>query len=95
MNIKNEEIMTFEEVKKDYLAIIKALGYPYDMTGGFEDAIQMEPVILSPTKTNAKNYMIKVIRYGFEDGDYWNGEFGKILVGDCPIAKRVYFKYCS
>ena len=38
--------MTFEEVKKDYQALIAKWGHPRDMTGGFVDAEQMEKVIL-------------------------------------------------
>ena len=55
--------MTFEEVKKDYEKLME-VGVPSDMTGGFVDAEHIEKVILNPTKTNAKKYMMDVICYG-------------------------------
>ena len=38
--------VTFEEVKKDYLDLIREYGEPTDMTGGFVDAEQMIKVVL-------------------------------------------------
>ncbi len=85
--------MTFEEVKKDYIEIIKMHGFPEDMTGGFVDAEHMEVVIRNPTKSNAKNYMLNVISYGFQWGDFWNTEDDKVYPCDSEVVKRIYEKY--
>ena len=87
--------MTFEEVRKDYLEIIEAHGMPEDMTGGFVDAQHMEIVIRNPTKANAKNYMISVIYYGFQLGEFWNAEGGETSIYDSNIADRIYRKYIT
>ena len=85
--------MTFQEVKKDYLELMD-IGYPYDMTGGFVDAEQMEPVILNPTKLKAKKYMISVIEYGFQFGDFWRTELdGEISIDDNKVVNSMYEKY--
>ena len=84
--------MNFEEVKKDYLALME-IGVPYDMTGGFVDAKLMELVIRNPTKTNAKNYMKEVIDYGFQRG-YWRTQFnGDIHLQDNKFVSKMYDKY--
>lgn len=87
--------LKFEEVKKDYLAIIKEHGRPYDMTGGFVDAEKMEVVILNPTKINAAKYMRDVIYYGFQfKQKHWRNEYGDyISIEKSDIVKRVYKKY--
>jgi len=87
--------MTFEEVKKDYLKLVNKYGEPYDMTGGFVDAERMIKVILNPTKENAKRYLMEVIVYGFQFGDYYLSETnGAIYPCDCPIVKEMHEKYC-
>lgn len=86
--------MTFEEVKYDYLSLIEKYGYPEDMTGGFVCETHMEKVILAPTKTNAKEYLIRVIRYGFQSGAFWRSELnGDISIEYCNIVNRIYQKY--
>lgn len=86
--------MTFEEVKRDYLEIIEEAGIPYDMTGGFVAEEQMEKVIRNPTKRNAKNYMINVIEYGFQWGDYWKSQTsGEISINDNEVVRKIYDKY--
>ena len=85
--------MTFEEVKKDYQELIGKCGVAYDMTGGFVDAEHMEKVILNPTKANAKKYMIDVINYGFQMGEFWNSEEGEVSINDNETAYKMYHKY--
>jgi len=88
--------MTFEEVKKDYLEIYDKWGAPDDMTGGFVDSEHMEHVIRNPTKKNARDYMIKVINYGFQVGDTYRSELhGDISIHKCDLVKRLYEKYIS
>jgi hypothetical protein len=85
--------MTFEEVKKDYVELMD-IGVPYDMTGGFVDSERMETVIRNPTKSNAKKYMIEVIYYGFQWGDYWKTETsGDIHINDNKFINEMYEKY--
>ena len=91
--------MTFEEVKADYIEIVEKHGFPSDMTGGFSDAAQMEKVIRNPTKANAKKYMLNVIAYGFQVGEFWNAEAGdkynRISINECETVKRIYEKYMA
>jgi hypothetical protein len=85
--------MTFEEVRKDYLAIMR-IDAPYDMTGGYEDATHMEDVILYPTKKNAKKYMINVIRYGFgHRNEYWRTDFEYVHISENEVVNDMYNKY--
>lgn len=63
------------------------------MTGGFVDSEKMEKVILNPTKANAKKYMINVIQYGFQMGEYWNSESGNVSINDSATVKKMYNKY--
>ncbi len=85
--------MKFEEVKSDYIEIIRKHGFPEDMTGGFVDAGHMEVVIRNPTKLNAKKYMLSVIEYGFQLGKFWSTEDGKITIDECELVNRIYDKY--
>jgi len=86
--------MSFEEVKKDYIELVDGVGVPNDMTGAFGDSEKMENVIRNPIKLNAKEYMISVIEYGFQGGDYWETEFdGKIGIDNNDIVRRMYEKY--
>lgn len=86
--------MKFEEVKKDYLLLIRKYGEPIDMTGGFVDAERMINVILNPTKENAKKYLMEVIAYGFQWGDFYRSETnGDISINECSIVKNIYEKY--
>ncbi len=85
--------MTFNEVKKDYIEIISIHGFPEDMTGGFVDAQHMEVVIRNPTKENAKHYMLSVIQYGFQWGQYWRTNDGEISINESEIVNKVYEKY--
>ena len=82
--------MKFEDVKKDYIKLLKEYGYPEDMTGGFVDAEKMEIVIRNPTKKNAAKYMADVIAYGFQLGEFWNSE----EKGHIPIANDEFLFYC-
>jgi hypothetical protein len=91
--------MKFEDVKKDYLELMTKYGIPFDMTGGLVDSEHMEFVILNPNKTNAMNYMIKVINYGFGDGEFWRHQDSSDGFEDIPISsdeflKEMYEKYC-
>ena len=87
--------MTFEEVKADYLKLIDEYGVPEDMTGGFVDAERMEVVIRNPTKTNAKKYMLDVISYGFQYGNFWRTEFnGDITIESDKWLQDVHDIYC-
>lgn len=89
---------TFEEVKKDYLALISTWGHPHDMTGGFIDAEQMEPVILNPSRAKARDYLLSVIQYGFQDlphDSYYSELHGKINVSECPTVKKIWEKYIA
>lgn len=85
----------FNEIKKDYLELTGLHGEPYDMTGGFVDAEQMRPVIMSPTKKNAGEYLESVIKYGFQfkERDYHNAYGKYISIDDCEVVKRIYEKY--
>jgi len=82
--------MKFEDVKKDYLKLIKEYGYPEDMAGGFVDAEKMEIVILNPTKKNATKYMMNVIEYGFQLGKFWASE----NKGNIPIENDEFLIEC-
>lgn len=87
--------MNWKEIKKDYLELMKLHGEPFDMTGGFVDADQMLPVILSPTKKNAGKYLKSVIQYSFQfkEGNYRNGNGDYISIDDCELINRIYEKY--
>ena len=84
----------FEEVKKDYNELISKWGHPCDMTGGFVDAEHMEKVILNPTKSNARDYLVSVIDYGFQDMEHYRSEMhGNIKINECEILQRLFEKY--
>ena len=86
--------MTFAEIKKDYIRLIKEHYYPYDMDGGFVQSEKMEKVILNPTKKGASNYMATVIAYGFQWGKYYRSELhGEQDIEDYPFLKYLYEKY--
>lgn len=87
--------MTFEEVKKDYQELIAEFGHPSDMTGGFVDSEAMEKVILNSTKSNARDYMIEVIRYGFQKKNrHYNSEVsGEVNVSEYALLSQLYNKY--
>lgn len=86
--------MNFEEVKKDYLDLVKEYGEPTDMTGGFVDSESMLKVIMNPTKENAKKYLISVIEYGFQFGNFYRSESnGDIYPEYSSIVRRIYNKY--
>lgn len=86
--------MKFEDVKKDYIKLIDDYGFPEDMTGGFVDAEKMEKVIRNPTKANAMRYMLDVIAYGFQMGEYWRSENkGEISIEGDDFLSRCYEDY--
>jgi hypothetical protein len=86
--------MTFEEVKKDYLELIRKHGDPYDITGGFELEVKALEVILNPSKRASKKLLTDLLQYGFQhSGGYQSESNGFISVNDCPLVMRLYKKY--
>ena len=87
-------MIVFKEVKKDYIKLIREYGYPEDMTGGFVAEEHMEVVILNPSQSNARKYMVDVIQYGFQCGEFWNSEDnGKMSINDYIFINEMYNKY--
>ena len=85
---------TFKEVKQDYVKLISDYGMPEDMTGGFVAEEHMEVVIRSPSQSNAKKYMIDVIKYGFQSGEFWRSEDnGDMYISTYPFIYEMYCKY--
>jgi hypothetical protein len=89
--------MTFDEVKSDYLKMFNELGQPHDISGSGMEC-EMEHVVLNPSKTNAKKYMINVIRFAFQQGEEYymkdNGLYGEeISIHENSFAAYLYDKY--
>lgn len=96
--------MTYEEVKKDYEKLKEDYGEVVDWTGVFDEI--SHDLLKNPTKSNAKKWLIKIIKYGFTDGLNWAAEnlYGRtvgvntppklFLIEDDEFLIKMYIKYC-
>jgi len=86
--------MRYEEVVQDYFKLIEEFGQVYDYTGVIQSELPEVVLFLKPTKTTAKNIMIGIIKYGFQDNNNWNSEQGKTLISSSKFLTAMYNKYC-
>ena len=91
---KKSKAFSYDQVKRDYKIIIKELGDPEDMTGGFVDGDYFQKLLMNPSKFTATKMLLDIISFGFQLGEFWNSERkGHISIHDNEIALKMYNKY--
>ena len=89
--------MKYEEVYEDWFYLFENIAVANDMTGGYEDAYDLNALLKSPTKATAKRCLLRQIDYWFTAGIEFNDKHcGKTvfdLIDEYPKIKDIAEKY--
>ena len=86
-------MMSYDELYSDWKYLFKKVGYANDMTGGYDDAQDLDLLLKSPGKETAKRCLLSQIDYWFNTGiQHDNLHKGKSihdLIEDCPKISEI------